>query len=443
MTAPLTIAPAERPLTVWVLQTGEPLHIDEGTPRPMRAMNLSNALTAAGHRVVLWSSAFYHQEKRHRSREAQRIRVSDRLEVRLIPSPGYARNIGPGRLWDHAVMARNLKQLLRAESSAPDVGFIGYPPIETAAVLSRWFRERGVPSVLDVKDLWPSLFLDPLPGALRPFGRVALAPYYSFAKRTMRDVTGVTAMSESFVQWACEFRGTPRQAADRVVPLTPAPGRCTPDELAEARRWWDAQGITERPGLTRLIFVGSHISGFDLTPVRDAAIAARDRGWPVEFILAGDGPVSADWRALLAGLPAVKFPGWIDLPRIQTLAERSQGAMAPYRNIENFTRNMPNKVVDSLKLGLPLLSSLSGEVDAMIRAHGIGFSYAPDSGRTFTQAVDALIRDPAASQQMGARAKALYDERFSFERVYGGIVRHLEGLAEGAAGVPRGVAGGR
>ena len=76
-------------LNVWILQTGEPLHIDEGSVRPMRAMNLSNALVEAGHKVVLWSSSFYHQEKRHRICSGQIIKVSDNLEIRLIPSRGY------------------------------------------------------------------------------------------------------------------------------------------------------------------------------------------------------------------------------------------------------------------------------------------------------------------------------------------------------------------
>ena len=53
-------------MLVWILQTGEPLHIDEGNPRPMRAINLSNKLIEAGHQVVLWSSAFSHQGKRYR-----------------------------------------------------------------------------------------------------------------------------------------------------------------------------------------------------------------------------------------------------------------------------------------------------------------------------------------------------------------------------------------
>ena len=109
-------------LLVWVLQTGEPLHIDPDLPRPMRAMNLSDVLVRAGHRVVLWSSAFHHQGKRHRSTTSQRIRVSDRLEIRLIPSRGYTRNIGLGRLVDHAQLGLNLTALLREGEVVPAWG---------------------------------------------------------------------------------------------------------------------------------------------------------------------------------------------------------------------------------------------------------------------------------------------------------------------------------
>jgi hypothetical protein len=124
-------------LTIWILQTGEPLHIDKGSVRPMRAMNLSNALVEANHKVVLWSSAFYHQEKHPRSMTAKSIKISDNLEIRLIPSRGYRRNIGVGRLIDHTQLAFNLKRMLKKATLLPDAAFIGYPPIETAAVLVR------------------------------------------------------------------------------------------------------------------------------------------------------------------------------------------------------------------------------------------------------------------------------------------------------------------
>ena len=34
----------EKKLIVWILQTGEPLHIDKNFLRPMRAINLTNKL---------------------------------------------------------------------------------------------------------------------------------------------------------------------------------------------------------------------------------------------------------------------------------------------------------------------------------------------------------------------------------------------------------------
>ena len=153
-----------RQLEVWVLQTGEPLHVDGQTARPMRAMNLADALIKKGHKVVLWSSAFYHQEKRHRETTFTAIQVNDKLEIRLIPSPGYYSNIGLKRLWDHAIMAKNLKRELAKISKKPDVAFLGYPPIEVAVVMGNWLKKNNVKFLLDIKDLWPSIFIDALPG---------------------------------------------------------------------------------------------------------------------------------------------------------------------------------------------------------------------------------------------------------------------------------------
>ena len=90
-----------RKLVVWIFQTGEPLQIDDVDSRPMRAINLSNSLIKKGHEVVLWSSDYFHQKKKHRYGEYQNIKVSDKLEIRLLSSRGYSRNIGLGRLIDH------------------------------------------------------------------------------------------------------------------------------------------------------------------------------------------------------------------------------------------------------------------------------------------------------------------------------------------------------
>ena len=38
-------------------------------------MNLANALSNKGHKVVLWSSVFYHQKKQHRYKKFTKIHI--------------------------------------------------------------------------------------------------------------------------------------------------------------------------------------------------------------------------------------------------------------------------------------------------------------------------------------------------------------------------------
>jgi len=415
-------------LTVWLLQTGEPLHIDSGDPRPMRAMNLANALTSSGHRVVIWSSAFYHQEKRHRCHRAERLVVSPLLEIRLIPSPGYSRNIGFGRLWDHIVLARNLNHSLNQENTVPDVAFIGYPPIETASVMGEWLVKREIPFLLDVKDLWPLVFLEAVPTSLLHFGRVVLAPYFMIAKACVRRATGVSAMADSFLNRVLSFGKRKKSLTDGVFPLTSSSDSVTEDELTAAKEWWTERGLQE-DGKFRVCYVGNLSSNVDLAPIKDAAAFFMKQQLPVEFIICGDGVSLNIFKKMMMGLPNVHFPGRIGKPHILTLAGCCHASLIPYVNSENFQLSLPNKTLDSLSLGLPILSPLQGEVANLISNHTVGMCYGKDAKKSLIQCIEMLLENPSLRQQMSKNALDLYQEKFSFKMVYGGLVRHLEMLA--------------
>lgn len=417
-----------RALTIWILQTGEPLPVDGKDVRPMRAMNLSNALIRAGHNVVLWSSAFYHQEKRNRSTTEKIIKVSDSLEVRLIPSCGYQQNIGLGRLIDHAQLAINLKKILKQCKDLPDVAFIGYPPIETAAVMTRWLSERGIPALLDVKDQWPSIFLEAVPSIMRPLGRIVLWPYFYLARRAIRDATGISTMANGFLEWSLSLAGRMQTDMDGVFPLTTKLDEVNEAELDEARRWWNVQGVPD-DGTTRICYVGNHSPNVDLEPVRDAASIFFKQKVPVEFIIAGDGISAPEFKKMMSGLPNVHFPGQIDRPKFIALAERCRASIIPYVNSQSFQLSLPNKTFDSLALGLPILSPLQGEVASLINENGVGLRYGTDTGKCLYDCILTLIQDASLQKIMSQKANALYDEKFSFDMVYGGLVRHLEQMS--------------
>lgn len=395
----------------------------------MRAMNLADALTAAGHHVTLWSSEFFHQEKIQRGKEFRRVTVSPLLDIRLVPSPGYQRNIGLARLVDHAVLAVNLKRELSHEQIPPDVAFIGYPPIEAAAVMAKWLARRSVPYVLDLKDQWPDIFVDAMPSTARPLGGLLLAPYFYFARRAMREASGLTAMAQGFLEWGRNFSGRSASRWDRVVPLTAPPSRLSDAELAEARNWWNARGVLD-DGCPRVCFVGTHSPAFDIEPLADAARYFSSRGRRCEFVICGDGTISPVWRERLAGLPGVVFPGWVNRAQIEVLAERSLAAIAPYKSTFDFMCSIPNKVVDALSLGLPIVSPLDGEVARLIDENHVGIRYGDNVDSRLEEAIEKLIADPIFRRQCATNGLNLYRDRFSYEEVYCGLVRHLELLYE-------------
>jgi hypothetical protein len=410
---------------IWIFQTGEPLHSDNIDARPMRAMNLANTLVSRGHNVVLWSSSFYHQEKSHRSKNFQKIQVSDRLEICLIPSPGYKSNVSIFRLIDHLFLALNLKKQLSVQNKIPDVAFVGYPPIESAFIMSHWLKKRNVPFLLDVKDQWPSIIVRNAPKSMKIITRILLSPYYIIAKKTMANSTGICAMSRGFVDWSLLFSKRVKSNFDFIAPLTSPIEVLTNLERTEATLFWSKKNVIEGDNCNRIIFVGSFSSrAFNFDEV--FLTAHKLRNINCEFIICGYGELDASLRERANNCKNVKIIEWIDRPKIFILSQLSFAYIAPYINSSDFVISIPNKVIDALKLGLPLLSPLTGEVQGLIEKNRVGLSYSKRN--SLKDCIMSLINDNKLQKEMAINAKGLYNRDFAFNKVYGGLSSHLEGM---------------
>lgn len=413
-------------MNIWILQTGEPLHIDEGKPRAMRAMNLSNKLVEAGHNVILWSSSFNHQQKSHRSYGYEKHTINNNLEIRLIPSRGYKRHIGIGRLIDHFQMAIALNKLLKKETKLPDVAFIGYPPIETAYVMSRWLRAKNIPMVLDIKDLWPSMFVEVFPKYLRPFARIIFHPYFYFSKITISRVESISAMAPGFIDWIMDYAKRKKSSSDRVFRLTSPNTQLPQSSISEAHKVWLEKGLNDK--IPTIFFVGTFMSVFDFKPIKEAAEKLSSLGVNCQFVLCGEGAYLDDVKQMMCDLPNIIFPGWIDRLMIESLANNSIASLAPYKNIDNFIHNTPNKIVDSLMLGKPFLCPLEGEIKGLIKTYEVGFSYS--DGDTLGDSIKLLIDNEDLLIQMSKNARDLYLMEFDFNKVYNSLVKHLENISK-------------
>ena len=417
-----------RDLVVWIFQTGEPLQIDDDDSRPMRAINLSNSLVKKGHKVVLWSSDYYHQKKMHRYGENQTIKVSEKLEIRLLHSRGYNRNIGLGRLIDHLQLALAFTKKLKTERNVPDIAFIGYPPIEPAFVLTNWLNKRSVPMILDIKDQWPTLFIDAFPRGLKILGRVIFWPYFYLARKAISNSTGVTSMSNGFIDWIKNFHGDYDSKYYNVFPLTSPNQKVSNSEFLDAKIWWNNIDITI-DNCVKICFVGSLSQAFEFMPIKKAALIAQAQGENIKFIICGDGNDSKKIKNMFKDVSNVVFPGWVNRPQIEALAEMCIATIAPYKNTDNFTANIPNKIIDALSLKLPILYPLTGEVKSLIDTYEVGFTYKENSGEELFEIILKLNSDVNLQNKLSENLASLYEERFSYEKNYENLVNHLEKIA--------------
>ena len=413
-------------MNIWILQTGEPLQTDGGNPRPMRAMNLSNILVERGNNVTIWSSAFFHQTKLHRSKVYEEIIVSDKLEIKLIPSPGYKKNIGLGRLYDHTIMAFNLKKILHDYVDlAPDIVIIGYPPIETSWIMARWLCSRKIPYIVDLKDQWPSLFLEGFSPKFRPIVRLFLTPYYIMAREILLSAKSFTSMSDSYLSWMSSFSGRKLTKNDRAFPLTSSIFEIIDSEVQIAKNWWLNVGV-ETTHNRRFVFIGSFMSVFDFSLIYEAASKFQTENINCQFVLCGTGGCLEEVKSLMSGLDNVIFPGWIDLSKIDFLAKYSRASLIPYKSIENFTLNIPNKVVDALAYGLPIVTSLKGVVQDLVIERSLGFACNSTTGMTMYEALILLLKDNNLQEICSNNARKLYEESFYFDKVYGEFADFIE-----------------
>lgn len=411
-------------MRVWILQTGEPIPGDLNGLRPMRAANLSELLIESGHEVTLWTSNFDHMTKKFRSNSCDRIEIDSSLTIRLIPSRGYSKHIGLGRLIDHLQMAINLKKFLRTEMK-PDVAFIGYPPIEVAFVMSNWLRKRHVPFMVDVKDTWPDNFKQMFPRSFSLLADFIFLPFSITAKQIFRNATSLASTTHEFLSWCIEYSNRKETRYDTVTPLTAKPYVWKNDEKIIANKWLADKKIATS-GETVITFIGTLSRVFDFNQVIQAA-----RDFPsVQFVIAGDGPQYNDLLDKTREIHNILLLGWVDTLKSKALMECAKFTLAPIKDLDDFKRNIPNKFYDSLANGVPILSSIQGAGKDFLEINEIGIWYSPFSNDALSLAIKKYLENSMIQRTFAKNARILYQENYSYKTVYGKLVTILENLRD-------------
>jgi glycosyltransferase involved in cell wall biosynthesis len=296
--------------------------------------------------------------------------------------------------------------------------------------MSGWLKKRNIPFLLDVKDMWPDIFLEIFPRAFQGIGKIALYPYFYMARKIINRAAGVTTISNDFFKWIDKTKKISKSKFSRVLPLVAPQYHLDDAESQAAKVWWESQGLKGFES-HKFGFIGSLSRAFNFEPIFEAAAKCIEKDISCQFIICGDGPKKVELMKRAGRLENVIFPGWVDRPQAEFLKKNCLAILAPYEDAKDFSASIPNKVIDAWQCGKLILCSLGEPFHSYLNDNFAGLSYSNDQPNSFYCAINELIKDSGLVKRLESGASKLYSNEFDFERNYIKVAKDLEALAHG------------
>jgi len=414
---------------IWVITIGEPVPVDGNRyDRLHRSGLLTRSLEKRGTRTTWWTSTFDHFRKKHLALDHSLVQAGPLLTIRMLHGYGYRNNISLARLWDHRKIAASFAR--EAENSErPDVIISAWPTIELSAAAIQYGRQHDVPVILDMRDMWPDIFIESLPPAFRYPGRILLTKLFRDARRTCSAAAAITGITDAFVDWGVKKARRTRRLRDISFPMGYPKAYFPADKIRAAESFWDRRGIYAGKEFVAC-FLGSFGRQLDVECLIGAARILKNRRQPVKFVLCGAGDYLERYRQMAADISEVIFPGWIDAVTMHVLMRRSSVGLDPLPNRYDFLATINNKAIEYMSAGLPVISSpRHGVLHDLLKRYDCGDGYASGNAEELATLLTTLRDAPDRLKSWSRNATALFEEAFVAEKVYDRMSAYLESFA--------------
>ncbi len=426
-------------MKIWLVTVGEPVPVNEGgKDRLHRTGYLAHYLAEHGHRVTWWTSTFDHFRKKHWFPNDHHLHVNEWLEIRMLHGGGYRSNVSWARFRDHCRIARKFAVQSRQQQEIPDVILSALPTIELCDEAVAYGRERGCPVILDMRDMWPDIFVDCVPRFARPAARLLLLPLFRRAKRACSNATAIVGITDPFLEWGLRRGQRERSVWDRSFPLGYISTPPAVEAIRSAEKYWDSLGVVAHAPHFVVCFFGTFGRQLDLSTVLQAARILQSHDKPIRFVLCGAGDRLEQFRRAAADLHNVLLPGWVDRAAIYVLLRRSGIGLDPLPDRYDFLATINNKAIEYLSAGLPVLSSPQrGLLAELLAQEECGLSYENGDAESLANHLLRLQETPTQLRELSQNAQRVFREKFSAERVYGEMMAYVESIAINLSGRSR------
>lgn len=353
--------------------------------------------------------------------------INSNLKLVLLHSElGYKNNISLKRLRYSKNLSMQFKSIAKGYPK-PDIIYCSWPLIDFAYEATQYGQANNVPVVIDIRDLWPDIFIQPFPSLFQPIVEILIK--FIFEKKvafTMRHADVVIGVIPKILGFA-KSHGRILQPQDHSVYLAYDNTPELIEDIIRAEKFWEMQGLVEDQCIISYIgTISNRIGDFDT--LIEAAEKCTDSS--MMFVLCGTGNYFAELTSRCKHLKNVLLPGYQNKAEIQALLKLSSFGLLPYRNTDDFIDSIPSKFSEYLSEGLIILTSLKGTSRQLLEKEHCGAYYHDAS--SLLECIARINNAPPEKKKMSQNALNLFHREFDASRVYSDFYKFLEATADAA-----------
>jgi glycosyltransferase involved in cell wall biosynthesis len=275
------------------------------------------------------------------------------------------------------------------------------PPIFQGPTAWLLARLKGVPFLLEVRDLWPAFAV--AVGILQNKTLIRLSE--SLERFLYKHADQVMVNSPGFLAHV-KARGAGEVA---LIPNGADPAMFDPEDDGAAFR--QAQGLADD---FTVLYAGAHGLSNDLDVVLDAAALLADQPG-IRIVLLGDGKEKPRLRARAAeqNLNNVLFLPPLPKAEMAGALAAADACLAILKPIELYKTTYPNKVFDYMAAGRPVILAIDGVIRQVVEEAEAGVFAQPGDPAALATAIEQLASNPTKCRTMGKNGRKTIETNFS------------------------------
>lgn len=288
------------------------------------------------------------------------------------------------------------------------------------SIFSAWLlaRVKRAPLVVEVRDLWPAIFVEL--GVLKNRRLIAVLERLEMA--AYRAAASVVVVSDGFREDLLG-RGV---APEKVVTIPNGVDlERFPSEVVDRSEWRDRLGAAD--GDTLALYIGAHGISHGLDVIIEAAAHTDVR---IAFVGEGARKGALLEQAREAALQNVVFHPGVPSSVVPEVLAAADMCLVPLRgDVPLFSTFIPSKMFEFFAAEKAVVAAVRGEPAAILERAG-ALVIEPGDPRALAEAIDDLSADPGRRREMGVKARAYvasaYDRRVlaaRYRQLLSGIVR--------------------